>query len=59
MYDAAPYGIVLAKGDTDMANLVSKALASLKQDGTYQKILDKWGNSAGGVDDFAVNPTVS
>ncbi|CUW08262.1 ABC transporter substrate-binding protein [Propionibacterium freudenreichii] len=59
MYDAAPYGIVLAKGDTDMANLVSKALASLKQDGIYQKILDKWGNSAGGVDDFAVNPTVS
>ena len=59
MYDAAPYGIVLAKDDTDMANLVSKALDSLKTDGTYAKILGKWGNNAGAIDDFAVNPAVS
>ncbi len=58
MYDAAPYGIVLASEDTEMADLVSKALDSLKADGGYQAILDKWGNSDGGVDQFAVNPTV-
>ena len=58
MYDAAPYGLVINKADTDMANLVSKALVSLKDDGSYKAILDKWGNGSGSVDDFPVNPAV-
>ena len=58
MYDAAPYGLLVAKADTDMADLVSRALTSLKDDGTYKAILDKWGNASGSVDDYPVNPSV-
>lgn len=59
LYDAAPYGIVLAKDNTDMAQLVSKALVGLESDGTYKAILDKWGNASGAVTEFTVNPSVS
>lgn len=59
LYDAAPYGIVLAKDNTDMAQLVSKAFAGLESDGTYKAILDKWGNASGAVTEFTVNPSVS
>lgn len=56
--DAAPYGIVIAKDDTDMADLVSQALEQLKDDGTYDAILEKWGNEAGAVSEFTVNPSI-
>ncbi len=59
LYDAAPYGIVLAKENTDMAQLVSKAFSELESDGTYKAILTKWGNASGAVTEFTVNPTVS
>lgn len=57
--DAAPYGLVLAKDQTGMADLVSKALVELNSDGTYKAILDKWGNASGAVTEFPVNPSVS
>ncbi len=56
MYDAAPYGIIVPRDDTEFAELISKALAQLKSDGTYDAILTKWGNEAGSVDSFPVNP---
>lgn len=56
-YDTAPYGIVVAKGQTDFANVISEALAKLKADGTYQAILTKWGVESGAVDAFPVNPS--
>ena len=55
-YDSAPYGIVTAKADTQLAEAVSKAFASLKADGTYDEILAKWSNKDGGVTEFPVNP---
>ncbi|SER74055.1 polar amino acid transport system substrate-binding protein [Propionibacterium cyclohexanicum] len=59
IYDAAPYGLVFAKEDTEMAELVGKALGELKDDGSYQAILAKWGNASGAVSEFPVNPSVA
>lgn len=43
VYNTAPYGLVLPKGKGDYAKAVQGALQALIDDGTYQKILDKWG----------------
>lgn len=55
-YDAAPYGIVIPKGDTQMAEGVAKALQALKEGGQYEAILAKWGQTDGALDTFEVNP---
>jgi polar amino acid transport system substrate-binding protein len=41
--NAAPEGIVIRKGDTSMFNAVQSAFNSLKSDGTYKKLINKWG----------------
>ena len=56
IYDAAPYGYVIPKNETDLANAVVAALKSLESSGDYKQILDTWGVSAGAVSDFGVNP---
>ena len=58
LYDSAPYGIAVAKDQTEFANAISKALTALRKDGTYQKILDNWGSGSGAVTAFPVNPSV-
>lgn len=37
-----PFGYVMKKGNTELKTKIDKGLAKIKQDGTYQKILDKW-----------------
>lgn len=56
--ESAPYGFVLPKSQTDFGKAIVAALESLKSDGTYDRILTKWGLS-GGIDKFEVNPQVS
>lgn len=56
IYDAAPYGIVLAKDQTQFAEAIAAALKEIKADGSYDKVLEKWGTDDGAIDDFAVNP---
>jgi polar amino acid transport system substrate-binding protein len=56
IYDAAPYGYVIPKDQTEMAEAVVAALKSLEADGGYTKALEPWGVDAGAIDDFAVNP---
>jgi polar amino acid transport system substrate-binding protein len=58
IYDSAPYGYVVAKDQTDFAQVVSEAVQSLIADGTYKTILDKWGVSAGAIPTPQVNPQV-
>ncbi|GAB3913033.1 ABC transporter substrate-binding protein [Kibdelosporangium lantanae] len=55
VYDTAPYGIILPKGKGDYAKAVQGAVQALIDDGTYKKILDKWGVQ-GGVSKAEVNP---
>ena len=56
IYDAAPYGIVVAKDQTDFAKAIGEALTALNTSGDYKKALAKWGNESGAVTTFAVNP---
>lgn len=57
IYDAAPYGYVIPKDQTELAEAVLAALKSLAADGGYEKALEPWGVQDGAIDDFAVNPT--
>jgi polar amino acid transport system substrate-binding protein len=57
IYDAAPYGYVLPKGETEFAQAIAEALKQLEQEGAYKAALEKWGVEQGAVSDFAVNPT--
>jgi len=56
IYDAAPYGYVVPKAQTEFAQAIVKALQSLNSDGTYKSTLQKWNNDSGAITDFAVNP---
>jgi polar amino acid transport system substrate-binding protein len=56
IYDAAPYGYVIKKDQTDFAQATADALKALIADGTYKTILEKWGVQAGAIDNPAVNP---
>jgi polar amino acid transport system substrate-binding protein len=56
IYDAAPYGYVIEKDQTEFAQAIADAVAALITDGTYKTILGKWGVEAGAIDDPGVNP---
>jgi polar amino acid transport system substrate-binding protein len=58
IYDAAPYGYVIEKGQTDFGQAIADALAALIEDGTYAEVLDEWGVGDGAIDDPQVNPDV-
>ena len=55
-YANAPYGIGVAKNKGDFAKAVQGAVQALIDDGTYKKILDKWGVGAGAVTKSELNP---
>jgi polar amino acid transport system substrate-binding protein len=57
IYEAAPYGYVIKKDQTDFAQAISGAVSALISDGSYKTILQKWGVEAGGIDKSAVNPS--
>jgi polar amino acid transport system substrate-binding protein len=56
IYEAAPYGYVLPKAETDFADAIVEALKEINTEGSYQAALEKWGVSQGAISDFAVNP---
>jgi len=56
IYDAAPYGYVVQKDQTEFAQAVADAVQALITDGTYKTILDKWGVQGGAIDNPAANP---
>ena len=53
-FDVAPYGIVVAK-NSELVPLVQQALQALIDDGSYLKILSKWGVQDGAVTMADVN----
>jgi polar amino acid transport system substrate-binding protein len=57
IYDAAPYGYVLPKGETEFAEAIVEALKQVEAEGAYKAALEKWGVEGGAISDFAVNPT--
>ena len=54
IFDAAPYGLALKK-DGELTEAVQVAMQELMDEGTYQKILEKWGVEAGGVEKAEIN----
>ena len=56
IYDAAPYGYVVPKAETEFAAAIVEALKAIEADGTYETALAKWGVEEGAISDFAVNP---
>ncbi len=59
IYDAAPYGYVVAKDQQQFAQAISEATKALITDGTFGKIFAKWGVQAGAIQQSAVNPPAS
>jgi len=57
-FEAAPYGMAVAK-DSGMAKAVQAALQSMVDDGSYGKILDKWGVADGGLKKITINAATS
>lgn len=55
---SAPYGIVLPKSQDKFGVAIAKAFAAMATNGSYQKILAKWGQQSGAVEMFAANPAV-
>ena len=56
IYEAAPYGYVVKKDQTEFAQAIADAVKALITDGTYKTILEKWGVQGGAIDNPAVNP---
>lgn len=54
----APYGIALPKGN-GMAKAVQAALEELMKNGTYQKLLKKWGIESGGITKPVIDGAIS
>lgn len=46
--------ITTLKENTELAEMIQKALEEMKADGSYQKIVEKWGVAP--VDEFVLNP---
>jgi polar amino acid transport system substrate-binding protein len=53
-FDSAPYGIAVKK-NSDLTKAIQKALQSMVADGSYTKILTKWGVESGGIDQITIN----
>lgn len=53
--EAAPYGIAVAKDNTELRDALQAALNAVIENGEYQKIMDKWGVVEGVVDEATVN----
>jgi polar amino acid transport system substrate-binding protein len=56
IYDSAPYGWVLKKGQTDFAQALADALKAVMTEGAYTQILQQWGVEQGAITDPKVNP---
>jgi len=57
IYDSAPYGYVLAKGQDRFGEAIVGALDAVMADGTYRTVLDRWGVGQGAITKPALNPT--
>lgn len=58
VYDSAPYGYVVKKGQDEFAQALADALKATIADGSYDKALSKWNVQKGAITDPAVNPSV-
>ncbi|CAL9306242.1 MULTISPECIES: ABC transporter substrate-binding protein [unclassified Streptomyces] len=53
--EAAPYGIAVAKNNTQLRDAIKAALDAIIANGEYKKVLDKWGVAQGAVTEAKIN----
>lgn len=53
--EAAPYGIAIAKSNTELRDAVKAALDAVIANGEYDKIIQKWGVADGAVKEATIN----
>ncbi|MET8974444.1 ABC transporter substrate-binding protein [Streptomyces sp. NPDC004539] len=53
--EAAPYGIAVAKDNTQLRDALQAALDAIIKNGEYTKVITKWGVTAGAVTQATVN----
>ncbi|TQK76661.1 ABC transporter substrate-binding protein [Rarobacter incanus] len=56
IFDTAPQAVVVSKSDEKLTEAVQAALQKIIDNGTYGKILDKWGMSESAVATAEINP---
>jgi polar amino acid transport system substrate-binding protein len=54
-YDAGPFGIAVDKDDTQLRDALKAAVDAIIADGSYKKVLEKWGAETGAIDAAAIN----
>ncbi|MFG2572362.1 ABC transporter substrate-binding protein [Streptomyces sp. NPDC048481] len=54
-YEAAPFGIVVDKKNTQLRDALKEAVDAIIKDGSYQKVLEKWGAESGAIKSATVN----
>jgi polar amino acid transport system substrate-binding protein len=54
-YDAGPFGIAVNKKSTQLRDALKAAVDAIIKDGSYKKVLDKWGAQTGAIDAAAIN----
>lgn len=59
VYDSAEQGIAIAKDDTAFAEVITKVMNKLMEDGTYKEILKDWNNEEGAISKAVLNPVAS
>lgn len=59
IYDAAPYGVVVPKDQTEFATSIQGAINAMIENGSYQAVLDQWGLADGAITESEVNPSTS
>lgn len=58
-YANAPYGVAVSKDAKGLARAIRAGMQSLMDDGSYHKILAKWGLTKGAIHRARINPTVT
>jgi polar amino acid transport system substrate-binding protein len=53
--EAAPYGIAVAKNNTQLRDALQAAMDAIIKNGEYEKILTKWGVTDGAVKAATIN----
>ncbi|MFC8146601.1 ABC transporter substrate-binding protein [Streptomyces paradoxus] len=53
--EAAPYGIAVAKNQTQLRDALKAALDAVIENGEYEKIMKKWGVTDGSIDAATIN----
>jgi polar amino acid transport system substrate-binding protein len=54
-FEAGPFGIAVDKQNTKLRDAVKEAVDAMIKDGSYRKVLEKWGAETGAIDAAAVN----